>query len=244
MKLYLIRHAQSTNNTLVDQRERVADPDLTELGYRQAQILAEYLTNGKNPELFVGNSAEATVTQQQHGYGLTRLYCSPMWRALLTAELAGQALGIAPTVWTDIHEVGGIYMDYGEAGGLKGHPGKTRSEILERFPDYILPEEISEAGWWHGTREDWPFCQGRAIRVARQLREMAKESDGTEQVALISHGGFMDALVKALLNQLPGTHVFYHHFNTAITHLDFHENGHLNLRYMNRIDHLSLEMIS
>jgi 2,3-bisphosphoglycerate-dependent phosphoglycerate mutase/probable phosphoglycerate mutase len=61
---------------------------------------------------------------------------------------------------------------------------------------------------------------------------------------MVTHGGFIDALIKALINQLPGNYVFYHHFNTAITRVDFFVDDHLDIRYINRIPHLSQELVS
>ncbi|MBN1993306.1 MAG: histidine phosphatase family protein [Anaerolineae bacterium] len=242
MELYLIRHGQSTNNALTNIQDRVCDPLLTELGRRQAQVVAQHLTNGLTPELSKNGSVEATYSPQRCGFGLTKLYCSPMKRALQTAWPIAEALGMVPEVWLDIHEKGGIYLDH-EEGVRVGYPGLTRSEILADFPHYRLPEEITEHGWWHNGYEDWPACQGRAIKVAGQLREWV-ESNGDERIALVSHGGFIDALLKALFNQLPGRHLWYHHYNTAITRLDFREEGRLGLRYLNRVDHLSPELIS
>ena len=46
MELYIIRHAQSSNNALADERERVCDPHLTELGRQQAELLAAHLAAG------------------------------------------------------------------------------------------------------------------------------------------------------------------------------------------------------
>ena len=51
MDLYIIRHAQSTNNALpaeVELRDRVCDPLLSDLGYRQAAFLAEHLATGRD----------------------------------------------------------------------------------------------------------------------------------------------------------------------------------------------------
>ncbi len=63
MILYLIRHAQSANNLLAERIRatgeleelsyddyrlyRVADPSLTEVGFRQAEILANYLQSAR-----------------------------------------------------------------------------------------------------------------------------------------------------------------------------------------------------
>ena len=119
-----------------------------------------------------------------------------------------------------------------------------RAEILAEFPDYQLPDEITADGWWKSGCEDWPACHGRAIKVMHQLRDWAANGWREERIALVSHGGFMDALLKALSNQLPSKHIWYHHFNTAITRVDFREDGGLSLRYLNRVEHLSPEYIS
>jgi len=61
---------------------------------------------------------------------------------------------------------------------------------------------------------------------------------------MISHGGFLDALLKVLFNQTSKRRMFYYHYNTAITRLDFREDGRLGLRFVNRVDHLPPETVS
>lgn len=244
MKLFIIRHAQSFNNALPPEREtfeRVCDPPLTELGQRQAQLVAEHLATGKNPELSHWTSVEATASHNRRGYNLTKLYCSAMHRALQTAQPIAQALGLTPEVWLDIHEHGGIYLDYPDERGVVSYPGQTRSQILAEFPNYVLPETITEEGWWTGGQEDWPACHGRAIKVAAALRAQAASE---ERIAIVSHGGFIDALIKALLYQSPSIHMFYYKFNTAISRIDFRENGRIDFRYWNWVDHLPQELIT
>lgn len=244
MELYLIRHGQSTNNALADMNDRTRDPDLTDLGRQQAEFVAKHLTNGISPEVVKVNGVEDTHASLKRGFDITKLYCSAMRRALQTAKPISEALGLTPEVWVDIHEKGGIFLDHGQEKGCMGYPGMTRSEILAEFPDYQLPDQITEDGWWNNGCEDWPGCHGRAINVVYQLRHMAGNGNGDERIALVSHGGFMDALLKALCNQLPSKHIWYHHFNTAITRIDFREDGGLSLRYLNRVEHLSPEYIS
>lgn len=243
MELYIIRHAQSTNNALTDIRDRVMDPALTDLGHRQAEAIARHLAKGVNPEMSVGLTEEDTSVRRRQGYGLTRLYCSAMIRSLQTAQPIGDALDLNPEILVDIHEHGGIYID-GEDGERIGYPGKTRSEILAEFPNYVLPPEVTEEGWWNRGYEDWPACQGRAIRVAGQLRELAQQVDPDERIGMVSHGGFISALLKALLDTAPGFGFFFHHFNTAMTRVDFRADRRLDIRYLNRIPHLSPELVS
>jgi 2,3-bisphosphoglycerate-dependent phosphoglycerate mutase len=239
MKLYIIRHAQSTNNILTDHQGRVSDPPLTELGSQQGEILAQHLATG--PEL--KPPVSTADGHDQHSYGLTRLYCSPMWRALQTADPIGRALGLTPEVWIDIHEWGGIFLDHGDGRGPIGYPGKTRQQIQTAFPHYVLPAGITEQGWWNRGHEDRAACYGRAIKVAGTLREWVADNN-QERIAIVSHGGFFDALLKALFNQLPGRQVFYYAYNTAISRIDFESDGRLRVRYLNRVSHLPPELIS
>ncbi|MCB9077514.1 MAG: histidine phosphatase family protein [Anaerolineaceae bacterium] len=243
MKLYIIRHAQSTNNALANQMDRVNDPSLTDLGRQQSQILAEHLATGVDPEYVIGVSEEDTEADSRQGYKIDHLYCSAMYRSLLTAQAIGQMLGLTPEVWLDIHEHGGIFLDHGSEKGVVGYPGKTRSEILAEFPTYKLPPTITEEGWWNPAlgKEDWPACHGRAIRVYRTLRERAATR---ENIAIVTHGGFMDALMKAIISHLPSSTIFYHHYNTAITRIDFRPDGGADIRYINRFDHLPAALIS
>lgn len=244
MELYLIRHAQSVNNALVDQRQRVCDSPLTELGHQQAQLVGRHIAAGVDLEMTLGGSEEATSVRQRRGYGLGRLYCSAMHRAMQTAGYISQATGLKPEMWLDIHEVGGIYDGHPDDGDTVGRPGIRRSEVLAEFPHYILPPNFTDDGWWNRPHEDWAACCGRALRVAKILRQMARDLDEKERVGLVSHGGFMDALLKALTNQLPGEGVFHHHFNTAITRLDLRPDGHVGIRYLNRVPHLTPDLVS
>ncbi len=244
MKLFIIRHAQSTNNALPPEsepRDRVCDPALTELGRRQAELLAEHVATGKNPELSSWVSVEATASHNRRGYNITKLYCSAMHRALQTAWPIAQVLGLEPEIWLDIHEHGGIYLDHGDERGVVGYPGRSRSEILAEFPTCVVPATLTEEGWWRGGQEDWPTCHGRAIKVAAALKARAASE---ERIAIVSHGGFIDALIKALINQSPSPHIFFYNFNTALSRIDFRADGRLDVRYLNRLDHLPLEMVS
>jgi 2,3-bisphosphoglycerate-dependent phosphoglycerate mutase len=241
MQLYIIRHAQSTNNALADPRERDRDPTLTELGERQADILARHVAAGVElvPPISTTNGRNG------QGYYFTHLYCSPMWRALQTVDSIGQALGLTPEVWADIHEQGGIYLDHQDGRGPIGYPGKTRQEIQAVFPRYVLPEDVTDRGWWSRDYEDWPTCHERAARVAEEIRSWAdRDGQDDERIAFVSHGGFADALLKALFNQPADRGLFYYHYNTAISRIEFRDDGRLSVRYMNRVDHLPPELVS
>ena len=76
MHLFLIRHGQSFNNALEDPVQRVADPELTEKGFKQARIVASYIADGLHLQL----------NERKDGAGLDKLFCSPMIRTLETAK--------------------------------------------------------------------------------------------------------------------------------------------------------------
>ena len=129
-----------------------------------------------------------------HGYGITRLYTSPMRRCLQTTQPIARALGLAPEVWVDIHEHGGIWLDHGEAVGRRGYPGITRSVLSAEFPGYTVPDRVSEAGWWRGAYEELEAAEARAERVAETLRGWGSLD---EKIALVSHGTFGSLLLSA-----------------------------------------------
>jgi broad specificity phosphatase PhoE len=238
MELYIIRHAQSTNNALTDRADRGCDPPLTALGRGQAEYLAQHLTT----EMQRLSPRERGYLER--GYGITHLYCSPMWRALQTAQPIGEALGLTPKVWIDIHEWGGIFLDHGEPEGVVGHPGKTRPEILEEFPNYVLPEGIREEGWWAmATEEDRAGAMARAIRVVETLQRRAGDKDD-EQIVIVTHAGFGAMLIKAFLNLLPSDDVWFHIRNTSISRIELRTGEPLHVCYLNRVDHLPPEMVT
>jgi 2,3-bisphosphoglycerate-dependent phosphoglycerate mutase len=246
MELYIIRHAQSTNNAIewLNPKDRVGDPPLTELGHQQAEALAHYLCDGFNPEAVLdGLYAKQSDARQRHGYQFTKLYCSPMHRSLQTTAPVAREMGLHPQVWADIHEHGGIYLEHEDERGVVGYGGKTRAEIESEFPGYVMTDDITDTGWWTGKMEDITTAYGRATKVAMQLRKEAKESPN-DRIAIVSHGTFVDALIKALFNQLPSRQMYYAHFNTAMTRIDFNPDGYLHFRYLNRVHHLTAEMVT
>jgi broad specificity phosphatase PhoE len=246
MNLYIIRHAESANNRIAQQVDydtfvatRASDPPITELGFAQANLLATHLASSEYPEF-----SRTAVKADRNGYGITRLYCSPMRRALQTAYPLSQALGAPLAVWVDTHEQGGLFQGDPRTGeGLRGFPGMGRSAICEEFPGIHLPDEMTEEGWWPGHYEDRPECDERAERVAQRLRSLAAVEPHM-RIAMISHGTFIDHLLKRLLGIPPGQHMYFSHANTGITRIEFTADDFVVLRYLNRFYHLPPSMVS
>ncbi len=241
MELLIIRHGQSANNVLDDDTDRILDPPLTDLGRQQAERLAQFLADSSNSDPIFNAGSGFSGNSGTHG--ITHLYCSAMQRALQTAAPVSQALGLRPEIWLDVHEQGGMYLDQPE--GKVGFPGMTRAEILSTYPDYVLPETITETGWYDAARgyEEIFTGAGRAIKVALELRRRAADEYRDARIAIITHGTFIDLTLKALLGLLPNRTFFFSHYNTGITRVDITPK-HLLLRYVNRVAHLPHDMIS
>jgi len=231
MQLFFIRHAQSFNNALVEQAgtddDRDADPELTETGRRQAVLLADFLKTGEPDRRRFENN-------DRPGFGITHLYCSLMVRSVATGTSIADALALPLVAWEDLHEEGGIYLTNRQTGQPEGLPGKPRSFFEEHYPGLRLPDRLNEKGWWNRPFEDRRSRWERARRVVRELIERHGDSD--DRVAVISHGGFYNLFLKALLD-LPRDGVWFTLFNAGITRLDFHRNV-IELVYQNRVDFL------
>ncbi|MCC6616567.1 MAG: histidine phosphatase family protein [Anaerolineae bacterium] len=241
LTIYLIRHAQSANNAMADQTDRLADPPLTELGREQTQHLAAYLGKGDSRDLDADFRSGYSTRRGVTSFGITHLYCSAMHRALQTAQPVGRAIGVTPEIWLELHEVGGVYLDVNN--GRNSQPGKTRLEIETEFAGFTIPEAFTPDGWWGLKRayEEREQALVRAQLVADNLRQRATSDD---VVALVTHGTFSDRLLKVLLGQSDVYSFFYMLYNTSITRLDFLDEKRLLVRYINRIDHLPAELMS
>ena len=239
MELYFIRHGESANNALTDAADRVSDPPLTETGTEQAERVARCLGDASlgSDELALG-----AYLQNRCGFTITRLFCSPMLRAMQTAAPIAKALGISPEVWMDVHEQGGIWLDHDDGRGSVGYPGLGRSEMVTQFPDYRLPDGIPEDGWWNRPQEAEHEWIERADRVARDLR--GRYTGTEERVAIVTHGGFTNSMIHALLNNGELEEVYFSHQNTGITRIDIEEDGFVRMRYLNRLEHLPRELVT
>lgn len=243
MRLLLVRHGQSMNNLLAETlpyaeyiNTRSHEPELTPAGEEQAQRLAHFFGDITPPDA-TDTARRSTISERP----VTALYTSPMLRALRTAAPLATSLDLAPHVWPDIHEHGGLFTGDPHAGTVVNYGGLTRQAMASDFPTYTLPPEISDAGWWWGGYEDMEQCTARARRVAQTLRQWA-ETRADEVILLVTHGTFMDQLIKALLGagEQPAFH--FSHINTAISRLDFLTEGFVAVRYLNRAPHLPLSL--
>ncbi len=240
MQLYFIRHAQSENNALWDRtgssEGRSEDPELSELGKQQAKLAAKFLSHtDEDVEEFTHDS------QNRGGFGLTHLYSSLMIRSVETGTAISEATGVPLVGWKELHETGGIYLKNPDSGEREGLAGNTRSYLLNRFPQIQLPETITDEGWWNRAFELEEEFLPRAREV---LKTLLGEHGGTDHhVAIVSHGGFYNVFLTALLNLNVERRTWFSLNNVGITRVDFREDE-VFLVYMNRVDFLPKGLVT
>ena len=147
----------------------------------------------------------------------------------------------------DIFEKHGVY-DIDAQGNLYGIPGPGRDYFRERFAHLRLPDAFDDQGWWNRPVEDEASFLQRVERVVADLRTRLGNSD--EVLALVVHGDFIDQFVNEVMGVVRHQPNYDSHWagnwtfhNTSITRIDFTAGAH-SVVYLNRIDHLSNELIS
>ena len=240
MQFYFIRHGQSENNALWKRtgssKGRSEDPELTEIGRQQSEFVAQFLRRADSTAVVNGSDVQNVA-----GFGITHLYSSLMVRAVATGTAIAKALDLPLVAWEDLHERGGIYLKDEETGERIGQPGKDRAYFEAHYPDLVLPDSLGEAGWWNRPFEEPEQRLTRAQRFWRDLMERHGHTD--DRVAVVSHGGFYNDLLAAILN-LPEREAYWFVLNNAaITRIDFNDDR-IGLIYLNRIDFLPKELVT
>lgn len=224
---------------------RTADPSITPVGHRQAQLLADFLAEG-NPELAGDYFARR---HNRGGFRLTHLYTSLMLRSIETARYVAERTGLPLVGWVDIHERGGLHETDEATGQESGIPGPNRAALLEAFPTLIVPPEIGEQGWWNRAPEEVEASLPRALRFWATLAERHGATD--DRVAIVSHGGFFQSLLITLLGLEDSSAwktpvagpIWFGMSNTAVSRIELSSGGGA-VRYLNRVDHLPAELIT
>ena len=228
MHLLLIRHGQSTNNALANQggnaytTGRLPDPELTELGHRQAHALADWIP-GVDPRP-------------------THIYCSPMSRTLQTAAPMADALDLPIGVKSMLHERPGPVQITSD--GPRAHPGSSRSVLAAHSPRAVLDPDITEDGWYHDDIETPAHAVERANRIASWLISAHADDD---VVAWVGHGAIgaltLETIIApqraAQLADYPtGTEPWWFNLaNTSPSMIEIHPNS-CEVHWINRVDHL------
>jgi len=230
LDLFLIRHAESRNNIRKSDQERVSDPELTDNGHLQSIHLAECLQKGLHL---------SRKEFEENEKPLDQIFCSAMKRSLETVSPIGVAIGLKPEVWLDIHEVGGIYNFNSDFTKKIGLSGLNRKQIHHTFPEYVLPEDINDEGWWNKDAETLSETSLRAKKVLNVMRDRADEN---VFIGLVTHGAFISSFLCSLfhINIAEGT-AFQSH-NCSISRLTFERKKKITIQYLNFYSYLPEHM--
>eukprot|EP00435_Cladocopium_sp_Y103_P071428 s182_g37.t1 len=137
------------------------------------------------------------------------VYTSGFQRALETCYPIAESLNLPPRFHQDLHEEGGVFE--GPRRGIRResyplHFGMNSNQMCQVLPGLQGTENIPEQGWWVGGQEPPNDAQRRANRCAEWLWKMAEEQgcdeafpeESSGAVVCVTHGLFMDRLIKAL----------------------------------------------
>jgi len=185
VRLLLVRHGESANRARATGATAALDPELSELGFEQAEALGRHLAKSFR-------RAEA---------GDVLVASSPMRRCLLTIRPTVHRLRLAPE---DCLCHGACY-EFACVGA--GFTGTTREAIAADFPEFRAVG-FSAAGTWDyrgaSARETEAEACDRGARVAEWLRETARglgQRPGERPRALVlsAHQTLADLLCRLLL---------------------------------------------
>ncbi len=155
MKLFLLRHGETVFNAQ-GRAQGFSDPELTELGRRQARALA---------------NAFASQT-------LTAVYASDLKRAVETARIIAQPHGLLVQTDPDLREI-----DQGIFEGLSVAEIRTQySELVKEWmaaPDhFVMPQgeslaQVQERAWASVQRIVAAHPEGQVVAISHNLTIMA-----------------------------------------------------------------------
>ena len=237
MLLYYIRHGQSINNALYDStgsyEKRNEDAPLSETGNKQLPYLAAFMK-------------KEIMQVQSDGQGGLRsvpvtLYCSLMERGVATASAIAESCQLPLHGYTDLHEVGGVYLINHDTGEHIGMSGKSKAYLEEHYPMLQFPQDAREDGWWNRPHEAEEERHLRASRVFENLLQKHNQPD--EVVIFVSHAEFFNSLIKKFLSIPDAFPVWFELMNCSVTLFDFRED-HIRIPFMNRHHFIPNDLIT
>jgi probable phosphoglycerate mutase len=182
MRLYFARHGESEANV---QRVFWNQPEgygLTGKGREQARALADNLA----------------------GVAFAALYCSPVLRAVQTAEIVGQRLGLAPQTADGLREW--------HTGILEGQGYSEETQGLHRqVTAQWLKHDNHDARIEGG--ESYNDIRGRFMPLVSRLEERYRDTQAN--VLLVSHGGTLTSMLPLLLSNVDNAFALSRGFSYA-----------------------------
>lgn len=170
------------------------------------------------------------VAQTLADEGIEALRASPLTRALETASEISATLGLSISAWPDLAEKWGSRCDV-----------VTRSDIVRRWPEVILPADMPERWWPEKLPEDEPAAYVRAARVEEAMRRRFEATEA--RVALVGHGTFGAILMSRFLGAPPCGYTRFSQSNCCISVIEVLP-GRAKMVFQNRTAHLPANLIT
>jgi len=171
VKVYLIRHAQSEENVLSLRQKTSVSAYNDMICYTHATPLTRW-----------GHFQAQLMVGRLDGARIERIYTSPFDRAVQTATIIGNEVGISPQMVDDLREV--VPHQLKETDKDKEKDLSLRRLLLRSCVKTILPGGSKDAG------EKLNEGYRRAQRVWTQLT-----SDTSKEIAIVSHYGLISLLL-------------------------------------------------
>ncbi len=181
MRLYFVRHGESEANLLHEFSNRGLKHGLTAKGHTQALDLAAKLKR-------------LTVA---------RLYTSPLLRAVQTAEILAQELGLMYTITDALREY--------DCGILEG---KSDAESWQLY-DSVLQDWLAHARWDQriGGGESFLELQARFVPLIEHL--VGAHQLSADGIILVGHGGLYRCMLPLVLTNLGVPFGLTHHLSNT-----------------------------
>lgn len=176
MEIILCRHGETDTNVIGKTHLPDDEVGLNDAGKLQASKLATVLVN----------------------HNVRSIFASPEKRAIETARIASQSLGLEPTVIDALRE-----RNWGDWNG------KPWSEIEAKLKDKTLSDRFTFVPP-HG--ESWEQMQQRLKRAVDHIAQSA-----TGNVMIVTHGGALRAIVPVLKGEELAKSLSYNFDNASVT---------------------------
>jgi len=201
--LFLIRHGHTESNAQL-LLHGVTDVPLNPLGHRQAELIAE---------------------RQRSELRLEAILSSPLVRALTTAQIIGERVGLEPTIVPGLMEV-----NFGTLEGI------SIARFADEHPELavrMLDLDDFDVGWPEGeSRRE--FHERVLTTFQAILEEYAAHA-----VAVVTHGGVIGSLVNQIRGVSPNDILAYDFMNCSMTHVDVMPD-HTDVHRLNDVVHLEI----
>lgn len=181
--LYLVRHGRTASNRR-QLLHGVTDVPLDGHGLRQAARVGERLGREARPDVLIS---------------------SPLSRALTTARIIGEHVGLEPNVVPELSE-----MDFGALEGA------TIERIALEHPDLaerMLDLDDGEVAWPEGESR-----RGFNERVFAAFLAILEEY-AAHRVIVVAHGGVIGSFLAQVQGRSPNDPAIYDVLNCSVTHL-------------------------